>query len=251
MLAHTLKSAREDALAPRPEFDEALHALATLSHSTWRSLVETPGLPDYFAAASPVEELALMNIGSRPARRAGKRELSSLRAIPWVFAWSQNRHMLPGWYGIGSALESFVNVRGRDGRELLGRMFAHSRLFRLIADEAEKTLAMVDLELAHAYAGLVEDRHLRETVFEKVEAEYELTRAALLELGGGRELAERFPRFTRRLRRRLPVLNAVGRQQVALLAKFRAAGSDAERKRVALPLRLSIHCVAGGLGWTG
>ena len=251
VLEHTLKSEQETALAPNPEFDEALSALAGLSHTAWRQLVETPGLPDYFAQASPVEELALMNIGSRPARRKAQRDLASLRAIPWVFAWSQNRHMLPGWYGVGSAIEAFLEVRGDDGRELLARMFEGSRLFRLVADEAEKTLATVDLALAREYAGLVEDEALRDAVFVKVKEEYDRTRRALLALGGGEKPGERFPRFMRRLDRRLPVLAAVGRKQVALLGEFRAAASDAERKKLALPLRLSINCVAGGLGWTG
>lgn len=251
VLEHTLKSEQEKALAPNPEFEEALSALSGLSYTAWRQFVETDGLPDYFAAASPVEELALMNIGSRPARRAGRRELGSLRAIPWVFAWSQNRHMLPGWYGVGSAIEAFLEVRGDAGRELLARMFEHSRLFRLVADEAEKTLATVDLNLAREYAGLVEDERLRNTVFARVKDEYDRTRRALLALGGGDEPGERFPRFTRRLGRRLPVLEAVGHQQVALLREFRAATTDTERRRLALPLRLSINCVAGGLGWTG
>ena len=111
----------------------------------------------YYQAASPLEELTLLNMGSRPARRFGAQSLSDLRAIPWVFAWSQNRHFVPGWYGVGSGILTFLQVRGQRGAALLGRMFADSRLFRLIVDEVEKTLSYVDLDIAREYAGLVPD----------------------------------------------------------------------------------------------
>src|SRR5207247_2159044 len=137
------------------EFDEAMEALSGAAHAAYRRLVEHPGLVGYFQAASPLEEIALLNIGSRPARRFGAKTLADLRAIPWVFAWSQNRHFLPGWYGVGTGLATFLEVRGGRGAALLQRMFAEFRLFRLILDEVEKTLAYVDLDIAREYAGLV------------------------------------------------------------------------------------------------
>ena len=105
-----------------------------------RWLAEHPGLVDYYQAASPVEELVRLKIGSRPARRFGAGSLDDLRAIPWVFGWSQNRHLITGWFGAGSALESFLAVRGAAGEALLKTMFADFPLFRLIVDEMEKTL---------------------------------------------------------------------------------------------------------------
>src|SRR5204863_7340003 len=113
----------------------------------YRRLIEHPQLVTYCQAASPLEEIALLNIGSRPARRFGARTLGDLRAIPWVFAWTQNRHCIPGWYGVGTGLTTFLEVRGARGAALLERMFTGSRLFRLIVDEAEKTLAYVDLDI--------------------------------------------------------------------------------------------------------
>ena len=98
---HALKSEREDALKPRPEFDDAMEALAGASRAAYSGLVGHPDLVTYFQAASPLEEISLLNIGSRPARRFGARSLKDLRAIPWVFAWSQNRHVITGWYGVG------------------------------------------------------------------------------------------------------------------------------------------------------
>jgi hypothetical protein len=147
----------------------------------------------YYPAASPLDELALLNLGSRPARRFGARSLGDLRAIPWVFAWSQNGHFVPGWYGVGTGLETFLEVRGERGEKLLRRMFNDSRLFRLIIDEVEKTLVKVDLQLAGQYAALVPDAAVRESVFAVVKDEYERTCRAVLRISGGGTLAERFP----------------------------------------------------------
>src|SRR5207247_3490539 len=104
-----------------------------------RRLVEHPRLVDYFQAASPVEAIALLNIGSRPARRTGIRTLADLRAIPWVFAWTQNRHFIPGWYGLGTGLATFLDVRGSRGDALLTRMSSDFRLFRRITHAVDKT----------------------------------------------------------------------------------------------------------------
>src|SRR5262249_49945808 len=160
--------------------------------------------------------LALLNLGSRPARRTQARALGDLRAIPWVFAWSQNRHMITGWYGIGSALRSFLEVRGAPGADLLRRMFKDSRLFRGVLDEVEKTLLAVDMTIARSYSELVPDRSLRELIFGQIEAEYELTRKMILGVTGASEIAERFPQYRRRLMRRLTTLNQVSREQVDL-----------------------------------
>src|SRR4029079_6138141 len=112
---HALKSEREEALRPKREFDDAMEALAGASRAAYSGLIGHPDRVVYFQAASPLEEIAMLNIGSRPARRFGAKSLSDLRAIPWVFAWAQNRHIITGWYGVGSALRNFIEVRGRDG----------------------------------------------------------------------------------------------------------------------------------------
>src|SRR6266699_1862778 len=179
VLEHSLR-AEEEALAPAPEFDEALEALAGAAHAAYRQLAEHPDLLAYFHAASPLEEIALLNIGSRPARRFGARTLADLRAIPWVFAWTQNRHFIPGWYGVGTGLATFLEVRGSRGEALLKRMFGDFRLFRLILDEVEKTLAYVDLDIAREYAGLVSDPSVRKAIFPLIEEEYRRTVNAIL-----------------------------------------------------------------------
>jgi len=246
VLEHSLKSEREQALVPTAEFDEAMEALSGAAHAAYRRLIEHPGLVGYFQAASPLEEIALLNIGSRPARRFGARTLADLRAIPWVFAWTQNRHFIPGWYGVGSGLATFVDVRGARGATLLGRMFSTFRLFRLILDEVEKTLAYVDLDIARDYAGLVADDWVRAEIFTLVADEYHRTVDAVRRLAGCTELAERFPQFRRRLASRLPMLNQVNRQQIDLLRRYRTGQDDA-----LAALLLSINCIAAGFGTTG
>ncbi|MEE8264221.1 MAG: phosphoenolpyruvate carboxylase [Gammaproteobacteria bacterium] len=248
VLEHSLKSGKEPELKPNPEFDETMEALSGAAYAAYRQLAEHPGLVTYYQAASPVDELVLLKIGSRPARRFGAKTLNDLRAIPWVFAWTQNRHMVPGWYGIGTGLERFITVRGGLGEQLLGRMFNESRLFRLIVDEAEKTLPQVDLAIAREYADLVPDRSVRDEIFSMIEDEYHRTVKMILQITG-QGLCERFPRFRRRLGRRLPTLNQIGYEQVKLIKRFRRAKKVKQSDLV--PLLLSINCVAEGLGWTG
>jgi phosphoenolpyruvate carboxylase len=251
VFAHALKSEREDALVPRAEFDDALEALSGASLAAYGKFIADPDLVTYFQAASPLEEISLLNIGSRPARRFGARSLADLRAIPWVFAWAQNRHAITGWYGVGSGLTSFIEVRGERGLQLLHRMFEDSRLFRLILDEVEKTLAVVDLGIARQYAGLVADESVRKKIFAAIEAEYHLTCEAVLRITGGGEIGERFADYQARLAHRLATINEVNREQVELLRLFRTTEEEALKEEYKSALLLSISCIAAGLGATG
>jgi phosphoenolpyruvate carboxylase len=251
VVEHSLKSEREKALRPTAEFDEAMEALSGAAQASYRGLVDHPDLFAYYQAASPLEEISLLNMGSRPARRFGARSLSDLRAIPWVFAWSQNRHFVPGWYGVGSGILTFLQVRSERGAALLDRMFTESRLFRLIVDEVEKTLSYVDLGIAREYAELVPDAGVRSNILGMVEEEYHRTVEAVLRISGGKELAGRYPRFRRRLARRLPTINQVSRQQIELLRRFRESGGDKTQEEQLSALLLSINCIAAGFGATG
>jgi phosphoenolpyruvate carboxylase len=251
VVEHTIKSEREEALVPTAEFDEAMEALSGAAQAAYRKLVDHPDLLPYYQTASPLEEISFLNLGSRPARRFGARSLSDLRAIPWVFAWSQNRHFVPGWFGVGSGVLTFLQVRGQRGTALMQRMFSDSRLFRLIVDEVEKTLSYVDLEMAREYAELVPEERVRAAVFPLIEEEYHRTVEAVLRISGGTALAERFPRFRRKLARRLPILNQISRQQIELLRRFRESGSDRSQEELLSALLLSINCIATGFGATG
>jgi len=251
VFSHVLKSEHEEALVPCREFEEALEEISGASLESYVQFISDPDLVAYFQAASPLEEISLLNIGSRPARRFGAKSLADLRAIPWVFAWSQNRHAITGWYGVGSGLAKFLEAHGARGEALLRRMFNDSRLFRLILDEAEKTLAQVDLDIARQYASLVADEAVRKKIFDAIEAEFKLTREMTLFVTGGAKIGERFPAYMRRLADRLPTINEVNREQVELLRRFRTTEDEAAKESVKVPLLLSISCIAAGLGATG
>ncbi len=247
VVEHVLRSERDAALIPVHEFHEAMEALSGTAWSAYRTFMEQPTILEYLQASSPLEELSMLNIGSRPARRTQARALADLRAIPWVFAWTQNRHMLTGWYGVGSGIKAFLDVRRERGLDLLKRMFREARLFRLILDDVERTLSQVDLAIAREYAGLVEDEAVREPIFAQICEEYRLTCEMILRVSGGACIAERFPQFRRRLTRRLKTLNEVSREQVHLLRAHRAGGGD----EVRTALLMSINCAAAAFGATG
>jgi phosphoenolpyruvate carboxylase len=247
VVEHVLRSEREAALVPVHEFHEAMEALAGTAWSAYRKLMQTPGMLTYLQQSSPLEELSLLNLGSRPARRTQAKTLEDLRAIPWVFAWTQNRHLLSCWYGVGSGIKAFLDVRKERGLDLLRRMFGEARLFRLILDDVERTLLQVDLSIAREYAELVQDESIREPVFLQVADEYRLTAQMILAVSGGACIGERFPQFRRRLARRLKTINEVSREQVQLLRVHRAESTD----EVRTALLMSINCAAAGLGATG
>ncbi len=251
VLKHVLMSEREQALVPRAEFDEAMEALSGASYAAYAQFISHPDLLEYFQAASPLEEISLLNIGSRPARRFGAHSLSDLRAIPFVFAWSQNRHAITGWYGTGSGIASFLDVRKDRGEALLRRMFTESRLFRLILGEVEKTLCLVDLKIAREYASLCADAAKRDAIFSLIEREHRLTCDMILRVTREREIGERFPNYRARLAHRLPTINQVNRAQVELLRRFREGQSEQAMEAFKVNLLLSINCIASGLGATG
>ena len=247
VMEHTLKSMDARQLNPAPEFEQAMDALSSLAYTAYRQLVEETGLVDYYHAASPVQELGRLRIGSRPSRRFGAETLDDLRAIPWVFAWTQNRHHVPAWYGLGSAVENFVRVRGRESVKLLRDMYENWRLFGLIIDDMEKSLAFVDTEVMRSYAGLLNESDTRDKFHLMIVREYELSMEKILLITGETRLGERFPRFSRKLERRGDILRQVGLAQVELVKRYREQGKQEDL----IALLLSINCVSAGLGWTG
>lgn len=252
VLTHTLKSPLEADPEGHEQHYAALERLSENSRAAYRGLLEAPGFLEYFTAASPIAELPLLHMGSRPAKRFGAAGLDDLRAIPWVFAWSQNRHLVTGWYGLGTALELFVTDEGRAGQAHLADMFERSRLFRLVIDEVEKTLMQTDLEIGAHYGQLCADDAVRGRVSDMIAEEYDRTTAHVLRLAGGTRLAARFPALSHRIERVRPLVDACNRVQVDLLGRYRACeAEDPERRTIRVPLLLSMNCIASGLGWVG
>jgi phosphoenolpyruvate carboxylase len=220
-----------------PEGAEGLVSeLAERSRAAYRALVDDPGFPAFFRAFTPVEELSLLAIGSRPARRpGGAATLDGLRAIPWVFAWTQNRCLVPAWYGCGTAFA------GADVPELR-RLYREWGFFRSLVQNLEMTLAKSSLEVAREYLELVDDDRL----WEPIASEHERTVAAVLAIVEADQLLERHPVVQRSVRLRNPYVDPMNAIQVELLRRVRA-GDDA----AVPPLLRSIAGIAAALRNTG
>jgi phosphoenolpyruvate carboxylase len=213
-----------------------MQPLADESQRVFRALVDDPGFVDFFRAFTPVDELALLNIGSRPARRPdGVEYMASLRAIPWVFAWTQNRCLLPAWYGCGSAF-ACVDV------EELRSLYRDWPFFRTLVQNLEMTLAKSSLSIACDYLSLVQDDRLWRPIAE----EHERTVAAVLEIVEADELLDRHPVVQESVRLRNPYVDPLNAIQVELLARHRSGDASVEPA-----LLRSIAGIAAGLRNTG
>jgi len=237
--------------APHPHRErhvEIMEALAGHALRAYRALVrEMPGFLDYFHASTPLAEIAALNIGSRPASRKGSQRLEDLRAIPWVFSWTQCRLMLPGWYGFGSAVEAWLGEKGGTLEELR-EMQRGWPFFRSVLSNMDMVLAKSDLGIASRYAELVPDARLREEVFGRISAEWQRTRSFLLEITGQAELLADNPALARSIRNRFPYLDPLNHLQVELLRRYRAGENDERTQRA---IHLTINGVAAGLRNSG
>ena len=232
-----------------PAADRAvMERLSELAFGAYRDLVyETEGFNRYFRESTPISEIAGLNIGSRPASRTASDRIEDLRAIPWVFSWAQCRLMLPGWYGFGSAVESWL-AENPDGIATLRRMHGNWPFFRTLLSNIDMVLAKADLAIAARYSGLVADASLREAIFGRICAEYERTRSALLEIFQQEELLADNPLLRRSIRTRFPYMDPLNHLQIELLRRHRAGEGD---ERIRRGIHMSINGVAAGLRNSG
>jgi phosphoenolpyruvate carboxylase len=232
---------------PAPAWESALEEMSEDAFRFYReNIAENPDIVPYFDQATPVLEFDLAKIGSRPARRAESRDLSSLRAIPWGFGWMQSRHVIPGWFGVGHALCGFAGRGG--GEALLREMMAGFPFFSDLIRNVELALSKVDLSIARLYADLVEDAGIRERVFSMVSEEYRRTRDAVLAVTGQRRILEGNQVLERSLRLRNPYVDPLSLIQVELLRRKR---SGRETPDVDYVLAATISGIAAGLRNTG
>jgi phosphoenolpyruvate carboxylase len=223
------------------------------ARSVFRALVEADGFADWFARISPLGEIGQLRIGSRPAKRGlaparpgavATMDLTDLRAIPWVFAWSQTRMNLPGWFGLGSGLAAIADT---DGAEVLRRAYRDWPLFSVLLDNAEMSLAKTDRQIGARYLALGG----REDLTERVLAEYDLTRRLVLAVTGHDRLLEDKHVLSRAVALRDPYVDALSYLQLRALAALRGSIPDEERERLERLLLLTVNGVAAGLQNTG
>lgn len=257
LVAATLEATLLHPSKPAPKaFLDAAAAISDAGMAAYRKLVyETPGFTDYFFAATPIREIAELNIGSRPASRKASRAIEDLRAIPWSFSWGQCRVALPGWCGFGSAIDSFLAGDARRRKErlaLLQKMHKQWPFFRTLLSNLDMVLAKSDLRIAARYAELVEDKKLGRRIFAAIQAEWQRTGEALALITGEPQRLAGNPSLARSIEHRFPYLDPLNHLQVELMRRYRASrGNEADLPRVQTGIHISINGVAAGLRNTG
>jgi len=231
-------------------WEQTMQELSPLAEEAYRSLVyATPALGRYLRTATPLDQIERLNIGSRPARRGGTGEVTELRAIPWVFAWTQSRVSLPGWYGFGSAVTAWAS--GDDGRfEILATMYRDWPFFRTMLDNSQVSMRKADMLIAEVYASLAEPAD-REAVFTRIRDEFARTELAICRLTGQRELLDDAPWLQHSIRVRNPYIDPMNYIQVALLRRLRSGHAPAETRELRDAVLLSVNGIAAGLRNTG
>ncbi|TQF27751.1 phosphoenolpyruvate carboxylase [Bradyrhizobium sp. UNPF46] len=235
--------------APRREYLTAMDELSNLAFKAYRGLVyETDGFVDYFWASTVINEIATLNIGSRPASRKKTRAIEDLRAIPWVFSWAQCRLMLPGWYGFGSAVEQWIAQHPDKGMPFLKELYREWPFFRMLLSNMDMVLAKSSIAIASRYAELVPDEALREKIFGRIRREWHASIETLLDIMGQDRLLQGNPLLERSVRHRFPYLDPLNHVQVELLKEHRAQNPD---EQVLRGIQLTINGISAGLRNTG
>jgi len=244
-----VKAKRDD----NTKFLNTMTQLAQMGEDSYRTLTDkTPGFLDYFYEATPVSEIGLMNIGSRPShRKTGDRSKSSVRAIGWVFGWAQSRHTLPAWYGLGTALNEYIEQS--DGNlKRLRKMYKKWPYFNALLDNTQMALFKADMDIAREYAELCKNEQKRDTVYALIKDEYNLTVKSILKVAQIDELLEENPILRLSLGRRQTYLDSLVHIQLTLLKRYRDEALTTEEQNIWLsPLLRSINAIAGGMRNTG
>jgi phosphoenolpyruvate carboxylase len=251
LAAATFEATLLDAERPPPpeSYHSILEDLSARAFRAYRALVyETEGFAQYFRESTVLEEIATLNIGSRPASRSKKQGIEDLRAIPWVFSWAQCRLMLPGWYGFGTAVKEWLAAHPADGMATLQAMHETWPFFRTTLSNMDMVLSKSDIAIASRYAELVTDADLGRRIFERVRQEWQASIDAVLAITRQRTLLERNPLLARSIRNRFPYIDPLNHVQIELLRRHRAGDTAPE---VVQGIHLSINGIAAGLRNSG
>ena len=249
----TLVAVNVKGVAVKTSWLDLVDVLAERSLKAYRELVDQPGFLQFFAETTPIDEIENLPIGSRPSRRRGERTLDDLRAIPWVFSWTQNRCMIPAWYGLGTALTE-VKYRDRVAWQTICEMYRQWPFWQATLDNAALALAKADMYIGQRYAELAESADTRQQVWMLIASERDRARQAILDLAGGEELLAGVPWFRGSIEVRNPYIDPLNLIQIELLRRRRVLdpaddGPDSQRLRDLL--RLTVQGIAAGMRTTG
>jgi phosphoenolpyruvate carboxylase len=232
------------------EWENHAEELAAGSRQFYRQLIHgTPEFTPYFYQATPIDLIEQLRLGSRPSRRYHTDDLRDLRAIPWVFAWTQSRHLLPSWYGLGHAVEKFISDHAPHGASRLREMYEGWPFFRVLIDNAEVSLAKTDLYIAARYARLVRPPRVREVIFAMIQEEYQRSVRGVLEISGSSHLLERQPVLAESIRLRNPYVDPLNYLQLRFLDEWRRARHP--RPELLHLLQITVGGIAFGMKSTG
>ncbi|ACF13263.1 Phosphoenolpyruvate carboxylase [Chloroherpeton thalassium ATCC 35110] len=253
-LANVTRSTLLDKYFPEPihPLHGTMNKLAEKSLSVYTELLNTDGFIDFFREATPIDAIEQSKIGSRPSRRSGKKSLSDLRAIPWVFSWGQARYYLSGWFGVGSALESLYSESPADFATVASHLYTWAPLHYVLSNAAT-SIALADLDMMSRYAALVENECVREKIFGMIKGEFIRTKTMLEKIYGG-ALEEKRPNIYRMIALRKEGLDVLHSQQLALLTEWRKrrnTGREQDAEKLIPHLLLTINAIANGMGSTG
>ncbi len=240
---------------PDPAWQAAMYDMSMYARNHYRSLVyEHPGFPTYFQHATPIEEIGRLRIGSRPSRRRASMRVEDLRAIPWVFSWTQSRCNLPSWYGLGTGLERYIEhdpAQRATRLTTLQTMATEWSFFRILLDNVQMMLVKADMRLAEEYATLVPDRELAAEIYGMLADEYERTCRMVCLVANIDELLQHSPTLKQSIRLRNVYIDPLNYLQIELLRRFRSLSSSPTRDALESAILLSINGIAGGLKNTG
>jgi len=237
----------------RPQYDgltqwsEAMDALSTTAWKKYRSLIDHPDFLSYFQTATPIDQIDRLNIGSRPSHRRVTRSLDDLRAIPWVFAWTQSRANVPSWYGIGTAFSEWLGD-GSDSKrlEMLQTMNREWPFFRTMLSNVHLGMGRADMEIAGMYAKLA-DPKVADVIFNDIKTEFELSREMLLKVTESSEVLDAEPWLQHSIKVRNPYVDPMNYIQVALLQELRSNPDHPDLEKLQRSIVLSINGIAAGL----
>ncbi len=248
--AHLLQHRKKTESDHQAQWESYAAEMAETSSAYYRHLVyETPGFPAYFRQATPIDLIEGLRLGSRPSRRSNTADIRALRAIPWVFAWTQSRHFIPAWYGLGHALETFAGVRDPNGIELLRQMYRGWPFFAVLIENAEASLAKTDLYIARQYDRLVQPESLREAIAGEIESEYRRSVQWVLAITESSRLLERQPVLEESIRLRNPYVDPLNFIQIHFLDEWRRARRP--RPELMHLLQITVGGIAFGMKSTG